>query len=326
MSNFKLGDTIQLNSGGPPMTVKVVEGDWVICDWFDGTKKCEDKFLAPTLTEEPGPARLRRLGQPSRRVDFVTGFLRRQYLIILICLLLSAPFAALYLLITPPLFTASATIMMDARRGQLFQQSFLTDAPADSDWVDSQIGILKSQNVALNVVRQLRLADDVEFIQPAPGPLDTALDPVYQRVGWAPDQPKSEAERAAQATRVVEGGLDILRLGLGYLIKIDFRGHNPEQAVKIANSVLDAYVQDQMNSQFQTYRRLSDWLQDRLQTLREQTARAERDVVEFKQKKQYRERTGGPAHGGCVTIPGRQPGADRPQQFGELCPELSQAL
>ena len=31
MSNFKLGGTVQLNSGGPPMTVKVVEGDWVTC-------------------------------------------------------------------------------------------------------------------------------------------------------------------------------------------------------------------------------------------------------------------------------------------------------
>jgi hypothetical protein len=32
------------------MTVKVVEGDRVFCDWFDGAKKNEDKFLAATLT------------------------------------------------------------------------------------------------------------------------------------------------------------------------------------------------------------------------------------------------------------------------------------
>ena len=218
------------------------------------------------------------------RVDFVTGFLRRRYLIILICLLLSAPFAALYLWITPPGFTASATMMMDLRRGQRFQQSLLPDAPADSAWVDSQIAVLKSINVALNVVRQLRLADDVEFIQPAPGPIDQALAPVYQRLGWAADQPKSEAERTAQAAAVVLAGLDIRRLGLGYLIRIDFRGPNPEQAAKIANAVVDAYVLDQTNSQFQTYRRSSDWLQDHLQTLREQTAAAERAVVDFRQK------------------------------------------
>jgi len=217
-------------------------------------------------------------------VDFVTGFLRRRYLIILICLVLSAPFAELYLWITPPGFTASATMMMDARRGQLFQQSLLTDGPADSAWVDSQVGIMKARNVALNVVKQLRLADDVEFTQPAPTPLDKALDRVYQRLGWAPDQAKSEAQRVEQATAIVAGGLDIRRLGLGYLIKIDFRGRNPDLAAKIANAVVDAYVLDQMNSQYQTSRRGTDWLQDRLQTLREQTAAAERAVVEFKQK------------------------------------------
>jgi uncharacterized protein YodC (DUF2158 family) len=46
---FKPGDTVRLNSGGPAMTVRTVQGDWIVCDWFDGTKKNEDKFLAATL-------------------------------------------------------------------------------------------------------------------------------------------------------------------------------------------------------------------------------------------------------------------------------------
>jgi uncharacterized protein YodC (DUF2158 family) len=52
MSNapFKPGDTVRLSSGGPVMTVKLIEGDWIFCDWFDGAKKNEDKFLAATLT------------------------------------------------------------------------------------------------------------------------------------------------------------------------------------------------------------------------------------------------------------------------------------
>ena len=49
---FKPGDTVRLNSGGPAMTVKVVEGDWISCDWFEGTKKCEDRFAAATLSLE----------------------------------------------------------------------------------------------------------------------------------------------------------------------------------------------------------------------------------------------------------------------------------
>ena len=41
---FKPGDTVRLKSGGPAMTVKAIEGDWVSCDWFEGSKKHEDTF------------------------------------------------------------------------------------------------------------------------------------------------------------------------------------------------------------------------------------------------------------------------------------------
>jgi uncharacterized protein YodC (DUF2158 family) len=54
MSNasFKPGDTVRLKSGGPVMTVTAVDGDTILCDWFDGTKKSEAKFLAAALASD----------------------------------------------------------------------------------------------------------------------------------------------------------------------------------------------------------------------------------------------------------------------------------
>jgi succinoglycan biosynthesis transport protein ExoP len=68
------------------------------------------------------------------------------------------------------------------------------------------------------------------------------------------------------------------------LLRIDFRGNNPEHAAKIANAMVDAYVFDQLNAKYQATRRAGDWLQERLQTLREQASTAERAVIEFKAK------------------------------------------
>ena len=48
--------------------------------------------------------------------------------------------------------------------------------------------------------------------------------------------------------------------------------------------MIDAYIFDQLNAKYQANRRAGDWLQERLQTLREQAASAERAVVEFKAK------------------------------------------
>src|SRR5262249_4514891 len=52
----------------------------------------------------------------------------------------------------------------------------------------------------------------------------------------------------------------------------------------IANAMIDAYIFDQLNAKYQSNRRASDWLQERLQALREQAAAAERAVIDYKAK------------------------------------------
>lgn len=39
--DFKRGDTVRINSGGPTMTVRAIleKSGIVICDWFDGTNQ-----------------------------------------------------------------------------------------------------------------------------------------------------------------------------------------------------------------------------------------------------------------------------------------------
>jgi polysaccharide biosynthesis transport protein len=212
------------------------------------------------------------------RIDFVFAFLRRRYLSILIGLLLCLPFGAMYLFTTPRTYTATATMMIETRKSGL--ESVLGSAPPDSAWVESQIGVLRSYNVAAYVVKQLRLADDPKFINPEPALFDKLL----ARFGWGPSELNSESERTAAAIGAVLGGLDIKRVGQSYLMRIDFRSQNSEQAVKVANAMIDAYIFDQLSAKYQANRRSGDWLQERLQALREQAAAAERAVLEFRAK------------------------------------------
>ena len=212
------------------------------------------------------------------RLDFAAGFLRRQYLVILIALLLSLPVGAWRYFTTPPSYAATATMMIESRKGAL--QSLLGETVADGPWVESQIGVLKSQNVAAYVVKQLRLAEDPDFVRSDAGVFDNVL----ARFGRAPSQAKSDAERTAEATAALRSQLEVRRVGQSFMINIEFRSANPEQAVKIANAMIDGYVYDQLNAKYQSNRRAGDWLQERLQNLREQAASAERAVIEFKSR------------------------------------------
>jgi succinoglycan biosynthesis transport protein ExoP len=214
------------------------------------------------------------------RIDFVKAFLRRRYLIILICGILSAPIAALYLFVTPPTYTAAATLLIESQSNALQQSIFGGDMRFDGSWIESQMGVLRSQNVATYVVKQLRLVDDPRLARPD---LDI-IDKVMIRLGLKPPPPKTETERNIQAVSAVMKALDIRRVGQSYMMAISVNWPNQDQAIKIANTIIDAYLFDQLNAKYQANRRAGDWLQDRLQTLREQTATAERAVIEFKAK------------------------------------------
>jgi succinoglycan biosynthesis transport protein ExoP len=214
------------------------------------------------------------------QVGFVFAFLRRRYLSILIFLLPAIAIGALYLFAEQPTFTASATMMMETRRGASFQQSILGDAPPDFAWLESQIEIVKSASVASYVVKQQRLAEDSQFVHSN----DNLFDRILRRLGIGVPEPNSDAERLTQALMAFNRQLNVRRLGPSYLLTVSFRSHNSEQAVKIANAMVDAYIFDQLNAKYQANRRAGDWLQERLQNLREQAASAERAVIEFKAK------------------------------------------
>lgn len=221
---------------------------------------------------EAAPANL------AQRLDYVRGFVQRRYLAILLGLLLALPYGAFRAFTSPKTYTASATMMIETRKGPLDGPA--QAVPLDAAWFETHLQNLKSVNVLGYVVKQLHLADDPEFLRSDAAPLDRLLS----RIGWSSSQPKSDAERTIRAVELVAGGLRAQRIGQSYMIRIDFDGRNPELDAKIANEMVNAYIFDQMNAKYQSSRRAGDWLQERLQNLRDQAASAERAVVQFKAK------------------------------------------
>src|SRR5262245_61836735 len=170
-------------------------------------------------------------------------------------------------------------MIIETRKGSSALPDTFGGMPPDAAWIETQIGVLKSLNVLAYVVKQLRLADDPQFIRDDTWPLDTwPLDKLLARLGWSAPEPKTEAERVGAAMAALGSGLEVKRVGQSYMMRIDFRSQNSEQAAKVANGIIDAYIFDQLNAKYQANRRAGDWLQERLQTLREQAASAERAV------------------------------------------------
>jgi polysaccharide biosynthesis transport protein len=208
----------------------------------------------------------------------LTSMARRRYGIVLLIFALSIMCGVVYLYTATPKFMARASILIDTRKSQLFQQqSVVGDATVDSAAVDSQIEVLKSEAIAAAVVKQLHLTSDPEFVGSKPGIIGTILGYLA-----SPTAPPSEADLQQRAQDVLRGEIQPKRVALTYVVEIGFLSRSPERAAQIANAAADAYIDDQLEAKYQATRKAGTWLQERIQELRQQASTAEQAVLEFK--------------------------------------------
>jgi succinoglycan biosynthesis transport protein ExoP len=219
------------------------------------------------------------LSLPVLDVPTVLAMLRRQWptaaAITGLCVLLAIG----YLLGATPKYTATSRIMIDTRKNQLLQnQQVLGDQTIDSGVIDSQVEILKSESIALAVIRDQKLTEDPEF---AGGP--GIVEQLSALISGSTPEP-SEEERTAGALKRFMNATTAKRIGLTYVIQIDFTSISAEKSARIAGGIVDAYMVGELEAKYQATKRASKWLQERIAELREQASNQEKAVQSFKAK------------------------------------------
>ena len=96
-----------------------------------------------------------------------------------------------------------------------------------------------------------------------------------------------------RALAVFEKRLAVGHLPGTYVIEVDFQSLDPSRAARIANAVINVFIEDQVEAKYQTIGTATAWLQERLNELRAQASAAERAVVEYKTKNNIVDSGGG---------------------------------
>jgi succinoglycan biosynthesis transport protein ExoP len=219
---------------------------------------------------------------PSHPLHFVVNFVRRQYVVITVAVVLSTMLGVVYLITTPPSFTAYARMLIDTRKQQvMFSQQPMTWDYMERGMVESQVEVLKSENIARAVVTNKRLAEDPGFIGSGDDLWGTVTAAIF---GAPPPEVRSEAELTKRAVGAVMGGISAKRVGYTYVIEVGFQAKSPNGAAEIANAIVDAYIRDQLDAKYQATRRATAWMHDRIEELKGQSASADRAVEDFKEK------------------------------------------
>jgi len=221
-----------------------------------------------------------------------TSIVRQQLPVFLIVIPCATTLGLLYLLTTPSSYTAVARMVIDSRKVPAFQQQqTMGDQTIETAAVATQVEILMSENVSLAVIKDLKLTEDPEFVGQGAG-LIGAFFHLITRWFDSGTAEMSEFELQRRALAAFESRRKIRRVPQGYVMEISFQSLDRGKAAQIANAISDAYIVDQLEAKYQSTRRASTWLQDRIKSLRADTTASAQALVEFKQKNNIVE-TGG---------------------------------
>jgi polysaccharide biosynthesis transport protein len=247
-------------------------------------------------------------------VEQLTGFVRRQFPIFVFVVACSVALGLIYLITTPASYTSHAMLLIDSSKLRVLHQQDapLGDAPIDTAQVETQVEILKSENIGLSVIKDLKLTDDPEFAGSGGGLVGNLLGLLA-----SPKVP-SETGLTRQVLATFLAKRTITRVGRTYVLNIGYTSLNPAHSAFIANAIADAYIVDQLESKYQATRRASAWLQDRIKELRQQVSDADRAVLDYKEKNNIVAVGGSSPSGGSARLLGEQ-------QLEELNTQLGSA-
>lgn len=227
------------------------------------------------------------------------NFAWRQWKVIAGVMAFAVLLGAIHVARQTPLYTATAQLFLDPSREKTSTQDLLfTDLMLfDQSAIESQIAIIRSSAMLKRVVEKERLLTDQEFGgAPAPAPatgllatlrswISRSAQPAPDKSGEAPAI--SEAfDASAPATiatiEAIKGAVSVQRAGQAYVLNVSFTSSDPNKAARLANAVADAFVVDKLDARFESAKRASAWLSDRLVELRKQLRESEEAVARFR--------------------------------------------
>jgi exopolysaccharide transport family protein len=233
--------------------------------------------------------------------DILTMAARRWRMIATIATVVSVAGIAILMTI-PNRYEASATVQIDPRKRTIVQiENVQSDLKTETPIVESEVEVLKSRTVIGRVIDELNLRQDPEFIEPsllerigvklglklfkdAPARErlgePVARDPIAhlitseQIVGTDPKLDKTAA--------IFSEKLKVTRVRNSLLIEIKFTAKDPVKAARIANTIAEAYIRDQIDSKVRATTGAIEVLEQKLEGLRRQLIENEQKVARFK--------------------------------------------
>src|SRR5260370_3955057 len=233
----------------------------------------------------------------------------------------------------PACYGSEARVLVGVQAPRLLPnvEAVMADISPDAERVQNEGFILQSRSIAKQVIDQLKLRDNPEFNPELRGPsfwsrldLGKFVPPMVN--GWVahllPGKPAKEIDASKEAAsrddRMIDlllSRVDVSTLGRSHVLSIKADAQNPTTAAALANALAERYLDYQRRDKIESMDRVEKFLLGRITELREQVAKADQAVQDYRRSHDLYKSAGNGVNGMGVTA----------QQLSELNTQLLSA-
>ena len=210
--------------------------------------------------------------------EYLRILVKRKWVVV-ISLVTIFSLVAIASLKTTPVYEASGTIAINKPDTTLnFQNSTTLSLDYyDPSELDTEVKILQSDLLALQVIRELNLDRKPEITGQAPPPPSSSLD-------LAPDPLQSDPALASAVIGDFKGNLKVTLSPNTRIIEVQYRSPDPQMAASIVNTLMQTYVENNFKARFESTMQASDWLSKQLVDLQMKVETSQEKLVRYQKE------------------------------------------
>jgi polysaccharide biosynthesis transport protein len=193
---------------------------------------------------------------------------------------LSATFAAVVIITTAAVTFSMKNVYEPWARIEVDPpgESFSLDGGttgSDAEYLETQSKNLKSDRLAVAVIRQLRLDQNPDIVE----------DPKVRAADHFEPSPRADVLQLSPAEEAAlgafRGRLTIYRDTASRLISVSFASHDPALAALITNSVANTFIEQSFQEKNRAVMKSTEWLSKQLDDIRQRMEESNRVLLEY---------------------------------------------
>jgi capsular exopolysaccharide synthesis family protein len=216
----------------------------------------------------------------SKKVEFdwerAVRILRKNWRLSLAFVLVVFSLSVLIAFKSPDVYEPIARLEIDPPGSETFSlKDLLNLSSTDQDYLETQIQILQSDELAIDVIRNLRLDRNPKIVG------TKALNEYNQPSEQENQSPTQLTRLENLALRAFKTRLSVSRVRNSRLVGVSFLSRDATLSSQVTNTLVNIFIDRNYRTRYETTMRASEWLSGQLADLRQKVENANKVLVDY---------------------------------------------